>query len=599
MQMNDPRDESSPYWLQTVAPFGAAPDPQGPPAKMLWEYPLLHQVLASMLDSSKVPIPPARAPIFPASPASYPPMAKTPVGIEEEAEPPASARGILSRFSQPVEPPPQVPATIQSSYSSPPVPSSWNPSSPSLWHRPVTANVEFPALAPIDDDPFARAAHRTRQSVRPTYGRPPGAATAILQNLLPATVQSLATLPQRATEAAGNLQRTGEYDPGPGLEAAMLMVGSPSTPVGALGSAARRPPRLPMDEASRMARAEAMGFRRNMPVEYGTAPAGEKIAAAAFNANGRVFTAPMHYEALENAERELGVPYSQMQHAPIPEGFVTNSGRYVSRLEAADIARRARQAEGTGIWGDELTSEDTAMSGIKPSSKVRTGATAPGLPGGQGVWGWVLPGEAASIPPSASRPRTRRHTAMANSGIRATEGAAIPPAPIWHRAERLFPLDARGLHVDEIQTSLKEAWNQGHDAVILKIIPHPAAEVEIFWSSKTPHNSALRRRDSIQRSETAVIFRQASPLSWGPASLCMWWMRQRRKQTMRRSWMRLNGATLCNGPYPSRERPGEARPITPTLIRATTSSDQIPQPLGAVDRGAARGFECARQRKAK
>jgi hypothetical protein len=439
---------------------------------------------------SALPIPPALPPIFPPAQSNSSPYQSAPSWLPMRS-PFGSSLEPSALPAQPVNQPrdysstdqipamseqsmPQVPPVMPPSYSAPLMPSSWDPNSPSLWHRPVASNAEFPAPAATDDDPFTRAARRTRQSVQLQGGRQPGFTTAILQNLLPATVQGMATLPQRALTAAGDLQRTGDqYDPGPVLDTAMLMVGSPLTPRGALGSGARRPPRLPMDEASRMARADAMGFQRNRPVEYGTAPAGEKISAAAFNVNGRVFTAPMHYEALEDAERELGMPYSQMQHAPIPEGFVTNAGRYVSRLEAAEIAQRAHQAEKTGIWGDELTSEDTKMSGVRPSSKVRVGATAPGLPGGQGVWGWVLPGEAASIPPSPLRPRTQRRTAMANPEIQATEGAAIPPAPIWHRAERLFPLDARGLKDAEIQASLKEAWDQGHDAVMLRNYTSP------------------------------------------------------------------------------------------------------------------------------
>jgi hypothetical protein len=477
--MTDPRDEFSPYWLQTVVPFGAAREPQGSRAGTLWEqHPLLLQALAATIDASKLPVPPYWPPLLPSFPTSYPSVDKAPAWMVSAAAP--INRRILGQFSQLAEQPlpepwNRLPDTALPDASALPIPPVRAPAFPPsplngspYQEVPYWLQTALPVPSAVDDDPFARAARRTRQSVQPPFGRRPGVTTALLQNVLPATAEGMATLPQRAIEAAGNLQRTGEYDAGPGFQAAMLTVGLPTTPAGALGAAARRPSRLPMDEASRMARADSMGFRRNMPLEYGSAPAGEKIAAAAFNVNGRIFTAPMHYEALENAEQALGVPYSQMQHAPIPEGFVTNTGRYVSRWEAADIARRARQAEGTGIWGDELTSEDTAMSGIKPSSKVRTATTAPGLPGGQGVWGWVLPGEAASIPPSALRPRTPRRTAMANSGIQGTEEAVIPPAPIWHRAERLFPLDARDLRFDEIQASLKEAWNQGHDAVMLR-----------------------------------------------------------------------------------------------------------------------------------
>lgn len=60
----------------------------------------------------------------------------------------------------------------------------------------------------------------------------------------------------------------------------------------------RQPPRLPMDADSIAARADAMGFRRDMPIEFGRAPIGEKVAAAAIDVNGRVFTGRNHTEAI-------------------------------------------------------------------------------------------------------------------------------------------------------------------------------------------------------------------------------------------------------------------------------------------------------------
>jgi hypothetical protein len=183
--------------------------------------------------------------------------------------PPDEGRGILGQFSRPVEQPPTNPWGPSTLPTPPTMPPVFPPGGPLPWHRPLAASAEFPATsAPlIDDDPFTRAALRTRQSVRPPFGRQPGSTGALLQNLLPAAVQGMATaaqgvvtLPQRAMKAAGDLHKTGEYDPGPAVETAMLMVGSPLTPAGALGSAARRPPRLPMDRASRMQRARELGY---------------------------------------------------------------------------------------------------------------------------------------------------------------------------------------------------------------------------------------------------------------------------------------------------------------------------------------------------
>ncbi len=225
-----------------------------------------------------------------------------------------------------------------------------------------------------------------------------------------------------------------------------------------------------------MARADGMGFKRNMPVEYATAPAGEKIATPAIDVNGRIFEGRAHLDALETAERELGVPYSQMQYGPFVDGYVTNAGRYVSRAEGGDIARRADQARKTALFGRELASEDVAkMSSIKPSSKVYTGAIAPGLPGGEGPWGWVVPDGAASALPSPSGRRMQRPSAseMAASATQASREAAIPPGPIWHRSERSMSIDARGAAEGEIQASLKKAWDQGYDAVMVKNYTSP------------------------------------------------------------------------------------------------------------------------------
>jgi hypothetical protein len=459
--MNDSRDDFRPYWPSTVTPFDTASEPPSVPARTPWQHPLLPQLLAAVLDSSKIPIPPAQPPWFPGMATRIPSIGKTPSWMET-AVPPDEPRGILGQFSRPT----------------PPAPIGWNPSSPAPWHRPAAASVEFPVTsAPlIDDDPFTRAALRTRQSVQPQGGRREGPTTHVLKNYLPHVLGGLATLPQRALDASEELRLTGEYDPAPAMEIASMMVGSPFTPIGALGSSVRRPPRLPMDEGSRMARADGMGFKRNMPVEYATAPAGEKLATPAIDVNGRIFEGRAHLDALETAERELGVPYSQMQYGPFVDGYVTNAGRYVSRWEGGDIARRADQARETGLFGRELASEDVKkMSNVKPSSKVYTGATAPGLPGGEGPWGWVVREGAAAAPPSPSGRRMQRPSAseMAASATQASREAAIPPGPIWHRSERSMSVDARGAAEGEIQASLEKAWDQGYDAVMVKNYTSP------------------------------------------------------------------------------------------------------------------------------
>ena len=123
-------------------------------------------------------------------------------------------------------------------------------------------------------DPFMLAALRQRQAVRPLGGRREGGLSTLagrvrdglgtaLSDLAASPVgtmlSDLATLPQRALTAAGHLHRTGEYDPAPATDIAMMMVGAPLTPRGALGSSAGKPP-LPSDRASRHARAAEQGY---------------------------------------------------------------------------------------------------------------------------------------------------------------------------------------------------------------------------------------------------------------------------------------------------------------------------------------------------
>jgi hypothetical protein len=241
-----------------------------------------------------------------------------------------------------------------------------------------------------------------------------------------------------------------------------------------LGSGAVRSARvaqaaaLPMDEAARLARAQAMGFRSDMPLGFAVAPADEKIATAALNVNGRIYTGPSHMDAMMAAERIEKMPLDEMRQGPILDGFVTNTGRFVSRWEAADIAARAKQGTPSGAFGATrgLASENTKQVApftewatndaagqaslarqIQQRSGTPTGpdiaATAPGLPGGHGIWGDL--------------------------------GTAGNPQ-LWHRTERPAVVDAQGLQDSEIQARLKDAWDRGHDAVMVKNYTRPGGQ---------------------------------------------------------------------------------------------------------------------------
>jgi len=59
------------------------------------------------------------------------------------------------------------------------------------------------------------------------------------------------------------------------------------------------------------------------------------------------------------------------------------------------------------------------------------------------------------------------------SATQANQAAAIPPGPIWHRSERPTSIDVRGAGAGEIQASLKKAWDEGYDSVMLKNYTSP------------------------------------------------------------------------------------------------------------------------------
>jgi|SRR5882672_1816064 len=87
-------------------------------------------------------------------------------------------------------------------------------------------------------DPWTAAAIRQRQGVQPQGGRQEGPLTHVIENYIPHAAKGLVDLPGSAIQAAGGLQRTGEYDAGPGLTAALLATGArmPFVKQGELGS---------------------------------------------------------------------------------------------------------------------------------------------------------------------------------------------------------------------------------------------------------------------------------------------------------------------------------------------------------------------------
>jgi hypothetical protein len=117
-KMNDSREELGPYWLQTATPFGMTPQPPGSQPQLGWGVLPINQALLAMWDSSKIPIPPAQPPWFPAaapsadrpSPAvdhldSAKYWGAMPEPSDSEGQQSGESRGLLYSFSRPHQSP--------------------------------------------------------------------------------------------------------------------------------------------------------------------------------------------------------------------------------------------------------------------------------------------------------------------------------------------------------------------------------------------------------------------------------------------------------------------------------------------------------------
>jgi hypothetical protein len=84
----------------------------------------------------------------------------------------------------------------------------------------------------------------------------------------------------------------------------------------------------------------------------------ERIVAAAIRANGVVFSEipPARHHTILHAIDSLGLNPIEIG-APNNQGFITSTGRFVQRRQAAGIAVEAGQIDAPK-WGAELYSED-------------------------------------------------------------------------------------------------------------------------------------------------------------------------------------------------------------------------------------------------
>ncbi|MFZ1963361.1 MAG: hypothetical protein WAU78_07820, partial [Roseiarcus sp.] len=106
----------------------------------------------------------------------------------------------------------------------------------------------------------------------------------------------------------------------------------------------------------------------------------ETIVGASFSVGDRVFVAPNHLAAMEEAQRALGLTGPNAEQDLIDragggaDGFMTSTGRVVDRAEAATIAKAAAQGVPAGPEG-RLRSED-----VIAAREAQARAVAAGLP---------------------------------------------------------------------------------------------------------------------------------------------------------------------------------------------------------------------------
>lgn len=84
----------------------------------------------------------------------------------------------------------------------------------------------------------------------------------------------------------------------------------------------------------------------------------ERIVSAAINSGGMIWSlpSPARHHTILHAMSAFGIDAIKHGH-PDAQGFLTSTGRYVGRREAARIAYEAEQIEKTK-WPPDLYSED-------------------------------------------------------------------------------------------------------------------------------------------------------------------------------------------------------------------------------------------------
>jgi hypothetical protein len=145
---------------------------------------------------------------------------------------------------------------------------------------------------------------------------------------------------------------------------------------------------------------------------------GETITESAVRVDGQTFTGPTHGDAFLKVEEKMGEKARAI--TAVDEGFITSTGRYVGRDEAAEIAARAEQgiAEGNGpLIAEEILSPDLAESAAAMAARKRFEDAAP-------------PFQAANKATAGIGPADNARAARGGSGI-IKDGVFLPNTEEW------------------------------------------------------------------------------------------------------------------------------------------------------------------------
>lgn len=70
-------------------------------------------------------------------------------------------------------------------------------------------------------------------------------------------------------------------------------------------------------------------------------PSVEKVETAAVRVMGKIFTGPMHFLAFNKAKKEM--PEADFDSEITEQGYLTTTGRFITRAEAGELANAAGQ----------------------------------------------------------------------------------------------------------------------------------------------------------------------------------------------------------------------------------------------------------------